>query len=88
MYVKVSGWSVPTALANRNRERKISPKFLTDRSSFMDVRAGCLFRNVCFFPGFGGPDRSFWPDVRSGQKLPLWAEFSFLTKESFCGSHS
>ena len=33
------------------------------------------------FPGFGGPDRSFWPDVRRDirPKLPLWAEISFLS---------
>ena len=40
-----------------------SARSFSDRSFFMDVRAGCPFQNACF-PGFGGPDRSFWPDVR------------------------
>ena len=34
-----------------------------------------------FFPGFGGPDRSFWSDVRRGrpaENFGLWADFSFL----------
>ena len=47
---------------------------------FMDVRAGCPSQNACF-PGFGGPDRSFWLDVAgiSGPKLPLGTDFSFLS---------
>ena len=40
-----------------------SARSFSDRSFFMDVRAGYPFRNACF-PGFAGPDRSFWRDVR------------------------
>ena len=46
------------------REREISPKFFRREFLFMDIRAGCPCQNACFFPRFGGPDRSFWPDVR------------------------
>ena len=39
------------------------------------------------FPGFGGPDRSFWrmSAGMSGRKLPLWAEFSFLKRGAHKG---
>ena len=46
-----------------NRERKNQPEvFQTEVFSWTsarDVRAKMLV-----FPGFGGPERSFWPDVR------------------------
>ena len=41
-----------------------SARSFSDRSFFVDVRAACPCQNACFVPGFGGPDRSFWPDVR------------------------
>ena len=46
------------------RERKISPKFL--RPKFFRGRPRGMSVPKCLFfsPGFGGPDRSFWPDVR------------------------
>ena len=44
------------------------PKFFDGRQRGMSVPK-CL----AFFPGFGGPDRSFWPNIRRGirPKLPL-----------------
>ena len=59
---QVSG-AVGSLLAPHNRERKISPKFFRPKffswTSARHVRAKMLG-----FPGLGGPDRSFWPDVR------------------------
>ena len=45
------------------RDRKISPKFF--RPKFFRGRPrGMSVPKCLFYPGFGGPDRSFWPDVR------------------------
>ena len=60
-----------------------SARSFSDRSFFMDVRAGWPFRNACF---------SRIVRRISGQKLPLWAEFSFLTwhlryYQNSCQSH-
>ena len=56
------------------RERKISPKFF--RPKFFRGRCQMLI-----FPGFGGLTEVFGRMSAgiSGQKLPLWAEFSFLS---------
>ena len=58
----------------------MSPKF--SRPKFFSRTSA---RHVCakmlVFPGFGGPDRSFWPDVRREvrpENFGLWADFSFL----------
>ena len=51
-------------LFDGSSKNKKSARSFSDRSFFMDVRAGCPCENACFFLGFGGPDRSFWPDVR------------------------
>ena len=59
---------------------KKSARSFSDRSFFMDVRAGCPFQNACFYRIWRA-----WPKFLAGcpqgypaQKLPLWAEFSFL----------
>ena len=54
------------------REPEVFQTEVFSWTSARDVGAKMLI-----FPGFGGPDRSFWPDVRR-DILPLWAEFSFL----------
>ena len=45
-----------------HRERKISPKFF--RPKFFRGRPRGVRAKMFVFPGLGGPDRSFWPDVR------------------------
>ena len=51
------------ATPDLNRERKISPKFF--RPKFFRGRPrGMSVPKCLFFLGFGGPDRSFWRDVR------------------------
>ena len=81
-------------------ERKISPKLFRPR--FFHGRLwGCpvpqFCQHTCFFPWFGGPDRSFWPDVRRdirpktfslGWFFVLWvlsAPTNFSTFVSFGG---
>ena len=50
------------------RERKISPKFF--RPKFFRGRPrGMSVPKCLFFPGFGGSDRSFRPDVRRDVRL-------------------
>ena len=49
-------------LKGKSRERKISPKFF--RPKFSNGCPRVMSVPKCLFPGFGGPDRSFWPDVR------------------------
>ena len=46
-----------------------SDRSFSDRSFFMDVRTACPCQIASFFPGFGGPDRSFRPDVPSNAVL-------------------
>ena len=64
-------------------ENENSARSFSDRSFFMDVRVGCPFRNAKFqdLEGltevFGGMSAGM-----SGPKLPLWAEFLFLTKHT------
>ena len=57
-------------------ERKISPKF-SDLSFFVDVCVACLCQ-MRVFPDLEG-EVFGWMSLRtSGQKLPRWADFSFL----------
>ena len=63
------------------RERKFSPKFFRPKSFRVDVRTGCPCQNALFSriwsaltEVFGGASAGI-----SGRKLPLWADFSFLT---------
>ena len=49
----------PTYLGNEK-----SAQSFPDRSFFVDVHVGCPCQNASFFPGLGGFDRSFRPDVR------------------------
>ena len=75
--------------------QKLRTNRIMNKRAFVRKLARCFFQTEVFswtsardvgakmliFPGFGGPDRSFWPDVRRDirpKKLPLWAEFSFL----------
>ena len=53
--------AAPLKLGNEKSARSFS-----DRSFFVDVRAGCRSQNAYFSKVLdsGGPDRSFWPDVR------------------------
>ena len=48
----------------------------------MDVRTGCLCKNACFFQDLEGLTEVFgrMSGGISGPKLPLWAEFSFLSE--------
>ena len=45
--------------------RDFSDQSFSERSFFVEVRAVYPCHYDCFSPGFGGPDRSFWPDVRT-----------------------
>ena len=47
-----------------SRERKISPKFFFQPEVFSWTSARVVRPKMRVFPAFGGPDRSFWPDVR------------------------
>ena len=62
------------------RECKFSPKF-SDRSFFVDVRAACPCSNACFSQDLKGLTEVFGRMSAgvSGRKLPLGADFSFLS---------
>ena len=62
-----------------------SARSFSDRSFFMDVRAGCLCANT-LFQDLEGLTEVFGRMSAgiSGPKLPLWAEFSFLIS-AYCG---
>ena len=54
-------WATLAILGNEKSARNFS-----DRSFLVDGCAACPCENACFlFPGFGGPDRSVWLDIRS-----------------------
>ena len=46
----------------------MEPEFASEDFLFCSLGGGGRYFSIlrkCFFPGFGGPDRSFfWPDVR------------------------
>ena len=62
------------------RERKKSARSFSDRSFFMDVRAGCSCQNASFFQDLEGLTEVFGRMSAgiSAPKLLLWADFSFL----------
>ena len=70
--------------ANPNRERKISPKFF--RPKFFRGRPrGTPMPKCLFFQDLEGLTKVFgrMSAGTSGRKLPLWVDFSFLTKGPF-----
>ena len=58
-----------------------SARSFSDRSFCMDVRTGCRCQSACLSQDLEGLTEVFGRMSAgiSGQKLPLWADFSFLT---------
>ena len=60
-----------------------SARNVSDRSFFVDGHAACPCQTASFFPGFGGLDRSFWPEARRDVRPKTSSLGCFLVSEDF-----
>ena len=76
-------------IGNENSAQSFSDRSFWESLRVVDVRAFRSWISAPFFQDFERPDRSLGRDIRANdprmsagypsQKLPLWADFSFLT---------